>query len=202
MMKISQNGINLIKTFEGVRLKAYKCVPTEKYCTIGYGHYGVEAGLVITMEEAEQILISDLAKFEAKVNKYHETYQFNQNQFDALVSFAYNVGNIDTLTAKGTRSFEEISDKMLEYNKSGGKVLAGLTRRRKTEQALFNRVTSAEIQAASIPQSVSSKSLDTLANEVIQGKWGNGNSRKKLITAAGYNYKEVQALVNTKLKQK
>lgn len=202
MMKISEDGVNLIKSFEGVRLKAYKCVPTEKYYTIGYGHYGVEAELVITMEEAEQILISDLAKFEAKVNKYHEKYHFNQNQFDALVSFTYNVGNINGLTANGTRSLEEISDKMLEYNKSGGKVLAGLSRRRKTEQALFNKVSKAEIQAATIPQSTPSKSLDTLANEVIQGKWGNGNARKKLLTAAGYNYKEVQALVNAKLKQK
>lgn len=202
-MKISKNGVTLIKSFEGVRLTAYKCVPTEKYYTIGYGHYGVSAGMTITMEEAENLLISDLAKFEAKVNKYYSIYHFNQNQFDALVSFCYNVGNIDGLTGKGCRSIQEISDNMLKYNKSGGKVLAGLTRRRKAEQQLFNSpvLNDSTIQLVPTPP-VSTKSLDQLANEVIQGKWGNGAKRKQLLTNAGYDYKAVQALVNSKLRNK
>lgn len=139
-MKTSKNGIELIKCFESFSPKACKCLPTEKYYTIGYGHYGadVKEGQTITKEEAEKLLQTDLEKFEQKVNKYNNVYNFNQNQFDALVSFCYNVGNIDQLTAKGTRSIKEISEKILAYNKSGGKVIKGLTNRRKKEQELFN----------------------------------------------------------------
>lgn len=142
-MKISDVGINLITLFEGIRLKAYKPVSTEKYYTIGYGHYGadVTADMQITKEQAIDLLKKDIEKFEAKVNKYEGVYHFNQNQFDALVSFAFNVGNIDQLTAKGTRSIEEISKHMPMYNKAGGKVLNGLTRRRNEEQKLFNTPT-------------------------------------------------------------
>lgn len=139
-MKTSKNGIELIKCFESFSPKACKCLPTEKYYTIGYGHYGadVKEGQTITKEEAEKLLQTDLEKFEQKVNKYNNVYNFNQNQFDALVSFCYNVGNIDQLTDKGARSIKEISEKILAYNKSGGKVIKGLTNRRKKEQELFN----------------------------------------------------------------
>ena len=139
-MKISKNGIELIKCFENFSAKACKCLATEKYYTIGYGHYGsdVKENQTITKEKAEELLQKDLEKFEQKVNKYNNVYNFNQNQFDALVSFCYNVGNIDQLTAKGTRTIKEISEKILAYNKSGGKVVNGLTNRRKKEQELFN----------------------------------------------------------------
>lgn len=139
-MKISQTGINLIKSFESCRLTAYKAVSTEKYYTIGWGHYGsdVTKGMKITQTKADALLVSDLAKFEAKVNKYQSKYNFNQNQFDALVSFAYNVGSIDGITANGTRTIAQISAKFTAYNKSGGKVLAGLTKRRNAEKKLFN----------------------------------------------------------------
>lgn len=196
-MKASESCINLIKQFEGLRLKAYKCVSTEKMYTIGYGHYGVKAGTVITVEEAEELLVKDLAKFETKVNKYCPIYNFNQNQFDALVSFCYNVGNIDGLTGRGTRSIPVISTKMLDYNKSGGKVLSGLTRRRKLEQQLFNTPV-----FTGMPEPTQSKSLEELADEVIAGKWGNGSARKQSLTDAGYDYKAVQTLVNYKLKNK
>ena len=63
------------------------------------------------------------------VDKY-SAYNWNQNEFDALVSFAYNIGSIDGLTASGSRSKEEIADKIQAYNKAGGKVLSGLIRRR------------------------------------------------------------------------
>lgn len=135
-MKTSVNGINLIKQFEGCKLKAYKCpagVPT-----IGYGHTkGVKMGQVITQEQAEQYLRDDLEKYEKNVMKYYDAYRWNQNEFDALVSFAYNLGSIDQLTANGTRSKNVIADKMILYNKAAGKVLAGLTKRRKAERALF-----------------------------------------------------------------
>ena len=138
-MKISKAGIDFIIGFEGFSAKACKCVSTEKYYTIGYGHYGadVKKDDTITREEARKLLEADLLSFEKKVSKYDSKYGFNQNEFDALVSFAYNVGNIDQLTANGTRSRDKISECMLRYNKSGGKVLNGLTKRRKAERELF-----------------------------------------------------------------
>ena len=135
-MKTSQNGIDLIKSFEGCRLTAYRCpagVPT-----IGYGHTaGVRMGQKITQQQAETYLGQDLEKYEKNVAKYEDKYKWNQNEFDAMVSFAYNLGSIDQLTANGTRSKAVIAEKILLYNKAGGKVLAGLTKRRKAERDLF-----------------------------------------------------------------
>ena len=135
-MRTSQNGINLIKSFEGCRLTAYKCsagVPT-----IGYGHTaGVKMGQTITQVQAESYLKDDLMKYEAKVMKYYDKYRFNQNEFDALVSFAYNIGSIDQLTAGGTRSRKVIAEKMLSYCKAAGRENTGLKERRQKERALF-----------------------------------------------------------------
>ena len=147
-MKTSQNGINLIKQFEGCRLTAYKCAAG--VWTIGYGHTaGVKAGQRITQVQAESFLKDDLAKFEKNVEKYDSKYHWNQNQLDALVSFAFNIGSIDQLTANGTRSIQTISEKMLQYNKAAGKTLSGLTKRRKAEQALFLKSAVQNVQAAS-----------------------------------------------------
>lgn len=135
-LKTGQAGLNLIKQFEGCRLTAYRC-PAGVW-TIGYGHTGnVAAGQTITQAEADRLLVADMEKYEKKVNKYFDMYKWNQNEFDALVSFCFNVGNIDQLTAKGTRSRTVIAEKILLYNKAAGKVLAGLTKRRKAEQELF-----------------------------------------------------------------
>ena len=138
-MKTSENGIALIISFEGFSPKACKCVSTEKYYTIGYGHYGkdVKASDTITKEKAIKLLKSDLAKFEKKVMKYDSIYHYNQNEFDALVSFAYNVGSIDGLTKNGTRTKAEITKCWTLYTKSGGRVLAGLVKRRDKEKKLF-----------------------------------------------------------------
>lgn len=138
-MRISENGLKLIIDFEGFCPKATKAVKTEKYYTIGYGHYGkdVDEKQTITKEEALLLLKKDMKRFEAKVMKYNNCYNFTQNEFDALVSFAYNVGNIDQLTAKGTRTKKEIADAMLLYIKSGGNVLDGLRKRRTKERELF-----------------------------------------------------------------
>lgn len=139
-MKISKKGLELIKKYEGCRLTSYKC-PAGVW-TIGYGHTaGVTPGMTITQAQAEQMLVDDMTKYEAKVNKYQNKYNFNQNQYDALVSFAYNVGSIDQLTQNGTRTIAQISAKFSAYNKGGGKVLAGLTRRRAEEKALFDAKT-------------------------------------------------------------
>lgn len=137
-MKISITGLNLIKSFEGCRLTAYKC-PAGVW-TIGYGHTGnVKSGQKITQAKAESYLKSDLARFEKHVMSYDKKYNWTQNEFDALVSFAYNVGNITRLTNGGKRTKKQISERITFYNKANGKVLAGLTRRRQAEKALFDK---------------------------------------------------------------
>ena len=138
-MKISQNGINLVKRFEGCRLMAYKC-PAGVW-TIGYGHTGSDVwqGLTITQAKAEQLLRQDMVRFETHVMKFDNRYHWNQNEFDALVSFAFNVGSINQLTQNGKRSRVQIAAAMLKYNRGGGKILPGLTKRRQAEQELFLR---------------------------------------------------------------
>lgn len=189
---LSENGLNLIKNFEGCKLTAYKCLPTEKYYTIGYGHYGsdVTAGMKITEEQAEKLLVKDCKKAIKNVNSFMSKYNFNQNQFDALVSFAFNVGSINQLTASGTRTIEQISSKITAYNKSGGRAIAGLVKRRAKEKELFDTPTSTTVK----------KSNAEIAKEVVAGKWGNGNARKTALTKAGYDYKTIQSLVNKLLK--
>lgn len=140
-MKTSQVGINLITQFEGCKLVAYKAVPTEKYFSIGFGHMGsdVTPNMTISQMQAEVFLKSDLIKFEQKVNKYMPQYNFTQNEYDAMVSFAYNIGSIDQLTANGTRTMQQIANKIREYNKAGGKVLQCLVKRRQAEYDLFTK---------------------------------------------------------------
>ena len=141
-MKTSEKGKELIKSFEGVRLTAYKCVPSEIYYTIGYGHYGkdVTPDMIISREEANNLFNKDIVKYEKCVNAYMDIYNFNQNQYDALVSFTYNCGqaNLNRLVNFGRRSIKEISEKIPLYNKSGGKVINGLVIRRTKEKELFD----------------------------------------------------------------
>lgn len=167
-MKTSEKGISLIKRFEGLRLTAYQC--TAGVWTIGYGHTsGVKPTNTITPAQAEQYLQEDIVKFETKVNKYQEKYRFNQNEFDALVSFAYNIGNIDKLTADGTRTRATIAEKILLYNKCGGEELEGLTTRRQAERELFLRA----VEVAPTQQSVSAnKTIDGGIIKTVQ-KWLN-----------------------------
>ena len=135
-MKTSNHGLNLIKKFEGYRDRAYYC--SAGVTTIGYGHTrGVKIGDFCTHEQATIWLKQDIKKAERAVNKYQKVYQFNQNEYDALVSFAYNIGSIDQLTAYGTRNRETIAAKMLLYVKSGGVVNNGLVARREKERKLF-----------------------------------------------------------------
>ena len=137
----SKQGILLIKKFEGCRLSAYQ--DAVGVTTIGYGWTKAIDGKPLTMqskitqEKADALLTEGLASFEAHVNAYDPTYHWNQNQFDALVSFAYNIGSINQLTANGTRSIPEIAQKITAYSKAGGKTLPGLKRRREEEKALF-----------------------------------------------------------------
>ena len=137
-MKTSQRGINLIKEFEGLRLTAYRC-PAGVY-TIGYGHTrGVKRGMKITEEEASAFLTADLRNSEKAVERYDSVYHWNQNEYDALVSFTFNCGatNLRALLRNGRRNRSQIVATLPLYRKAGGKVLKGLERRRAAEKALF-----------------------------------------------------------------
>lgn len=145
-MIVSAEGLNLIKEFEGCQLKVYKDPVGIK--TVGYGHTGADVnsmrvGTKITQAEADEYLRKDTEKAQADVNSFDGKYHWTQPQFDALVSFAFNLGSINQLTANGTRSIAQISAKIPAYNKASGKVLPGLTRRRNAEKALFDRTAQA-----------------------------------------------------------
>lgn len=148
--KISQNGLNLIMQFEGCRLRAYQC--SAGVWTIGYGHTaGVRQGQTITQVQAEEYLKQDCRKFENYVNNkayVPVTAQLNQNQFDALVSFAFNCGQGNLKTLCAGRSTAQIAAALPKYNKAAGKVLSGLVRRRVAEQKLFNTAVSSTVETA------------------------------------------------------
>ena len=135
-MKTSQTGIDLIKELEGCSLKAYWDIVDY---SIGYGHLGAKAGQTITKEEAEALLIADLPSYEAKVNKYDSIYHWTQNEFDALVSYAYNIGSIKGLVEDGKRSRAEIIADWPNHDMAGGKHLEVLKKRRLKELALFTK---------------------------------------------------------------
>lgn len=146
-MRVSQKCIEMVKEFEGCYLEAYQDVVG--VWTIGYGITSsdkaitgktVKKGMKISLATAEKWLVQSLnLKYLPLVMKYQNKYHFNTSQIDALVSFAYNIGSIDGLTNKGTRSIEVIESKILAYNKAGGKTLRGLTRRRMAELELFRK---------------------------------------------------------------
>lgn len=145
MASVSQTGIDLVKHFEGCRLEAYQ--DEVGVWTIGWGITNadksitgttIKKGLKISKATAEKWLKESLnKKYLPKVMKYDTRYGWNQNEIDALVSFAYNIGSIDQLTANGSRSRATIAAKMLEYVKAGGVTYNGLVRRRKAERELF-----------------------------------------------------------------
>lgn len=140
-MKIGKEGLELIKKFEGCKLEAYYC--PAKVLTIGVGHTGpdVKVGTKITQEEADNILRKDLERFEKGVEGALKV-GVNQNQFDALVSFAFNCGlgalHSSTLLKKLNKgNYKAAASEFLKWNKARGKVLAGLTKRRQAEKLLF-----------------------------------------------------------------
>ena len=139
-MNIGQKGIDLIKHFEGCELNAYKC-PAGVW-TIGYGHIkGVSEGMSITQEQAEQMLLDELKEYENYINEL-VTVNLSQNQFDALVSWVYNLGpaNLQSSTllkVLNSGDYSGVPAQIERWNKAGGKVLEGLIRRREAESALF-----------------------------------------------------------------
>lgn len=133
-MNISNKGLELIKQFEGCRLKAYKCSAGK--WTIGYGHTkDVVKDMTINHAQADEFLKQDVEYTVNYLNSFDR--EWTQNQFDALISFGYNcgVGNLKKLIT--ARDDNEIADAMLKYTYAGGRTLRGLERRRKEEVRMF-----------------------------------------------------------------
>ena len=130
---INQAGLQLIESFEGLRLSSYQ--DSVGVWTIGYGHtQGVKPGQTITQPQAEAFLQQDLGVAEAAVNGLAET--LTDNQFAALVSFTFNLGagNLNKLFKNGLAA---VPDRILLFDHAGGRQLPGLTRRRQAERALY-----------------------------------------------------------------
>lgn len=147
---LNQATIDLVKHFEGLYLEAYQC--PARVWTIGYGHTGlkhkdgtVKKGRIITKDKAEELLAYDLGQFAPGVEKLlfpRAREEMNDNQFGALVSFAFNVGlgnlSKSTLLQRvNARRYADCPAEFLKWNRAGGKVLRGLTRRRQSEANLF-----------------------------------------------------------------
>lgn len=141
---VGKNGLELVKEFEGCYLTAYKDIVG--VWTIGYGHTGtvdgkkITKGMKITSAKADKLLTADLQQHANYVDNKSfcpVTAKLNDNQRDALISFCFNVGpgNLKKLCAN--RTVSEIGNHITDYDHAGGKVVAGLTRRRKAEQKLF-----------------------------------------------------------------
>ena len=140
-MRVTSNeGIALIKKFEGCELEAYQC--SANVWTIGYGHTrDVSDGDTCTQQEADEILAEDLQEFEQYVNDLVDA-DLKQNQFDALVAWTYNLGptNLIESTLLKRLNGDDLADvphQIRRWNKAGGKVLDGLIRRREAEALLF-----------------------------------------------------------------
>ena len=139
-MNTSQEGLDLIKKFEGCELTAYQ--DSVDVWTIGFGHTkGVEEGDEITQDEAEEMLASELDEYEGYINDMVEC-DLEQCQFDALVAWVYNLGptNLKSSTMLkrlNSNDLEDVPNQIKRWDKAGGKVLAGLVRRREAESLLF-----------------------------------------------------------------
>ena len=139
-MKISEEGKALIKKFEGCKLDSYRC--SANVATIGYGHIkDVSDGDTCTQEEADQMLAEDLEEFEGYVDKL-VTVDLEQNQFDALVAWTFNLGPTNLKSSTMLRvlnegKHENVPSEMRRWNKAGGETLEGLIRRREAEGLLW-----------------------------------------------------------------
>jgi GH24 family phage-related lysozyme (muramidase) len=140
-MQISNKGLDLIKFYEGLELEAYKCAAG--VLTIGYGWtHDVKEGDTITEERAEELLREGIVQYENAVHDLVDV-PLEQHQFDALVSWVYNLGKANlaasTLLKKvNAQEFDEVPDQIRRWNKAGGKVLEGLTKRRESEAKLWS----------------------------------------------------------------
>ena len=139
-MKISEEGIELLKKFEGCKLEAYQ--DSVGVWTIGYGHTkGVYKGMTISQDDAEEMLEEEMKEYEGYIEEYVEV-PLSQNEFDALVCWVYNLGptnlrNSTLLMVLNQSKFDEVPEQIKRWNKAGGEVLKGLVRRREAEALLF-----------------------------------------------------------------
>lgn len=139
---INDAGLALIKEYEGLRLKAYRC--PGKVWTIGYGHTrNVFPNMTVTEDEAEDLLKEDLTQVEKAVTRALKV-DVSDNQFAALVSFTFNVGiqnfkNSTLLRLLNRGWYEQVPVQLLRWNKARGQVLGGLNRRRVAEGQLWKR---------------------------------------------------------------
>lgn len=139
-MKISAEGLALIKKFEGCELTAYQC--SAGVWTIGYGHTkGVEKGMTISKESAEEMLVEELHEYEGYITD-NVTSPLSQNQFDAMVSWVYNLGPSNLLASTllkvlNAGDYDGVPAQIKRWNKAGGQTLDGLIRRREAESLLF-----------------------------------------------------------------
>lgn len=139
-MRTSQNGVNLIKSFEGLRLNSYQ--DSVGVWTIGFGTTrGIKAGMTISAEQAERMLQNDIARFEPQI-EHLVNVELSQSQWDALMSFTYNLGaaNLESSTLLkrlNAGNYAGAAEQFPRWNKAGGQVLSGLTKRRAAERAMF-----------------------------------------------------------------
>ena len=139
-MKISEEGIELLKKFEGCKLEAYQ--DSVGVWTIGYGHTkGVYKGMTISQDDAEEMLEEEMEEYEGYIEEYVEV-PLSQNEFDALVCWVYNLGptnlrNSTLLMVLNQSKFDEVPEQIKRWNKAGGEVLKGLVRRGEAEALLF-----------------------------------------------------------------
>lgn len=139
-MFISETGLNLIKQFEGCRLTAYRDIAG--VLTIGYGHTGdVHEGQTISKQQADDMLRQDILKYSNEVQKLMDNktilFEVNQNMFDALTSFCYNLGQGNLRRLVQARSKEQVAEHMMLYVNANHKVVKGLVNRRTKERELF-----------------------------------------------------------------
>jgi lysozyme len=140
IMNISEEGLALLKKFEGCELKAYQ--DSVGVWTIGYGHTKeVKEGDQINKDEAEHLLAEEMPEYEGYINDMVEV-PLNQNQFDSLVCWVYNLGptnlrNSTLLTVLNQERYDDVPREIKRWNKAGGEVLKGLIRRREAEALLF-----------------------------------------------------------------
>lgn len=178
-MKTSRAGIDLIKEFEGLRLEAYLC-PADVW-TIGYGHTSsagepfVTRGMKITAAEAERILARDLRVYEAGVLRLVKV-EITQNQFDALVSFAYNCGvgalaKSTLLKRLNAGRADAVPAELMKWTKSGGRELPGLVRRRRAEAQLWRGLD--ETRAAPIEEARAAPDMPKPSKTMMQSREGN-----------------------------
>ena len=142
-MKISENGLELIKKFEGCETTAYQ--DSVGVWTIGFGHTkGVEEGQTCSIEDAESMLADEMDEYEGYINNMVKV-DLQQHEFDALVAWVYNLGPTNLgestmLKVLNGGQFDRVPDEMNRWTRAGGKILEGLVRRRQAESLMFQNL--------------------------------------------------------------